>query len=736
MINPDIHSIINILWPGILNHLWQSTIFAAAAWIITLFLKNNRARIRYWVWFSVSIKFLIPFSIITGLGGLMVPDPGKVPDEISARLNVLHKINQPFNLSQLQDDLPELDIKYESFADIKKPVSEPVISETRSLPENIPFLILLLWLCGTLAVFLKWYRLRMYMSDMLKRSRPLTDVSVFELFSRIRKEKRMRGNVRLLVTHDSMEPGVFGIFRPVLLVPSGMLEHVNDAELETIFLHELEHIKYRDNLIAFIHMFAESLFWFHPVVWWTGSRLIFERELACDESVMGYGRNPRVYAEMLLKVCEYYFKSPVPYVSGVIGSSLKIRMEGIMKKQTGHKLGFIKKLVLSSAGLSVFCIPLLLGIINVPTGQAKPQTDDSAEYNIGKQDPDIDLSLFKPKVAEIKEDTLFTNYIEPSIEVESGIEVETGSLPPEITDKKEQNSGEISNEKNVIRSGILNKPELNKPIQIDSIADIHPRPDEITKDVIPQGSSESRILKSDISEKQILTQTISADKKPSESKARINKINDRHENSVIKIDGKWRGSFTSAIIFPAENASNFDMYSQFGTSLYTRPSSGTLSKLLSKLPPGQPDINSLTGFKPVMPTPFEVFPYPFRLYFPEPLKSDTRSFKKAVKGSGFPDTDTPAFDHIFEFKTDGRKLTGKVTILCCRKILAEFTIYNGRINKEKIFFSINNNLSPIKKIIRFSGNFIKDRLYIDQMVSRSGNIVTSNPLKFVASRAE
>jgi len=52
----------------IANHLWQSTLFAAIAGLLTLFLRKNRARSRHWVWLAASWKFLIPFSVLISLG--------------------------------------------------------------------------------------------------------------------------------------------------------------------------------------------------------------------------------------------------------------------------------------------------------------------------------------------------------------------------------------------------------------------------------------------------------------------------------------------------------------------------------------------------------------------------------------------------------------------------------------------------------------------------------------------
>jgi len=50
------------------NHLWQSTVFAAAAALLTLAFRKNRAQVRYGLWLGASLKFLVPFSLLMGLG--------------------------------------------------------------------------------------------------------------------------------------------------------------------------------------------------------------------------------------------------------------------------------------------------------------------------------------------------------------------------------------------------------------------------------------------------------------------------------------------------------------------------------------------------------------------------------------------------------------------------------------------------------------------------------------------
>jgi hypothetical protein len=68
MIQQSLSSIWTALAPGVGNHLWQSTLFAAVAGLLTLALRKNHARARYWLWLAASLKFLVPFSLLTALG--------------------------------------------------------------------------------------------------------------------------------------------------------------------------------------------------------------------------------------------------------------------------------------------------------------------------------------------------------------------------------------------------------------------------------------------------------------------------------------------------------------------------------------------------------------------------------------------------------------------------------------------------------------------------------------------
>ena len=181
--------------------------------------------------------------------------------------------------------------------------------------------ILAVWIAGLLVIAL--IRLRLWM-----RVRSAVRASAVLEIADISAPVEIRSAPGLL------EPGVVGLRRPILLLPEGIVERLSPSELEAVLAHELCHVRRRDNLFATIHMIAEAVFWFHPLVWWIGARLLEERERACDENVLSLGNQPRVYADAILNVCKLYAESPLVCVSGVTGSDIKSRIEAIMTNRS------------------------------------------------------------------------------------------------------------------------------------------------------------------------------------------------------------------------------------------------------------------------------------------------------------------------------------------------------------------------------------------------------------------
>jgi uncharacterized protein (TIGR03435 family) len=168
-------------------------------------------------------------------------------------------------------------------------------------------------------------------------------------------------------TPGVMEPGVVGLWHPVLLVPSGIEDDLTPRQLTAVLTHELCHIRRRDNVTAAVHMIAEAVFWFYPLVWWIGARLVDERERACDQEVLRTCGEPQTYAEGIVNVCKRYVESPLACVSGVSGANVKIRIRDIMTNRAVVKLGVAKKTILAGVGIVAVVTPILAQSVPLPS---------------------------------------------------------------------------------------------------------------------------------------------------------------------------------------------------------------------------------------------------------------------------------------------------------------------------------------------------------------------------------
>ena len=324
------------------NHLWQSTVFTVSAWLMALQLRRNRAHVRYGLWLAASVKFLIPFSLLIDLGGLL-PKPQHAPLSLQTTLSsAAGVVGQPFS------GLPAHTMN------------------AQSLPEHftvlLPEVFAGLWVCGMVTVLLLWCMRWKKMYRMLHRAVPVKSGREVELLRRLETLAKVRRHIPMLRSVDMMEPGIFGILHPRMLWPDRLSEQLENEHIEGILAHELVHVRRYDNLTAAMHMLVEVVFWFHPMVWWIESRMLQERERACDEAVVQLAGRPEVYAEGLLKACRFCAESPLICVSGITGADLRDRIVRIMTEHLVQKMDLSRKLLLGGVAFVSLAIPVALGL--------------------------------------------------------------------------------------------------------------------------------------------------------------------------------------------------------------------------------------------------------------------------------------------------------------------------------------------------------------------------------------
>jgi len=117
--------------------------------------------------------------------------------------------------------------------------------------------------------------------------------------ARIRSKLRISRPVLLMESYMAESPMVLGHFRPLILMPVGLLAGLPASQIEAILVHELAHIRRHDYLVNVIQRLAEGLFFYHPGVWWISRVMRTERENRCDDIVVSATGNAHEYATAL-----------------------------------------------------------------------------------------------------------------------------------------------------------------------------------------------------------------------------------------------------------------------------------------------------------------------------------------------------------------------------------------------------------------------------------------------------
>ena len=188
----------------------------------------------------------------------------------------------------------------------------------------------------------------------------MTSGRELEALRRLQQSAGIKKQIKLIVSKSALEPGIVGVFRPILLLPAGISDRLSDAQMEAIITHELCHVRRRDNLTAAVHMLS-------------GSYL-----LVSPSGVLDWG------------------------AAGITGSNLKKRIEAIMVHRMASKLNLMKKLLLTAAAAATLALPVVFGVLHPAQGHAQSQQATTPVFQ--------DVSLKAPQEPLSRGDLIRTRF--------------------------------------------------------------------------------------------------------------------------------------------------------------------------------------------------------------------------------------------------------------------------------------------------------------------------------------
>ena len=244
----------------------------------------------------------------------------------------------------------------------------PVAQLQRSLAPALPWLFVL-WAVGVLM------RGGLLVAGAVSVFRVHRDASPLRgewlrVVARLRQKLGVWQPVFLVESMRAEVPFVVGWLRPTIVLPASALTGMSTTQLENIIAHELAHVRRHDYLVNLAQVGLETLFFYHPGVWWLSERIRIEREHCCDDLAAATCAGPVSYARALAQL-EVLRAAPMPAISATGGSLLdrirRLTSRSVVRSERGVS-GVTAMLLALAVALPI------AAIVSVSNGQDTPDS--------------------------------------------------------------------------------------------------------------------------------------------------------------------------------------------------------------------------------------------------------------------------------------------------------------------------------------------------------------------------
>ncbi len=197
-------------------------------------------------------------------------------------------------------------------------------------------------------LLLRWLR-----AEYLRRT-GLTQVpeQIQSLANRIATRLGVRRTFRLVQSALTEVPAVIGWFRPVILIPVGLLERIPLVHVRALLAHELAHIKRNDYLVNLLQTIVDITLFYHPAAWWLSGRIREEREYCCDDIAASLSGDSLEYARALMELEDSRHRPAEPVIA-LTGGSLMNRVQRIVGNRHASRGSIAALLAIAITGIVV-----------------------------------------------------------------------------------------------------------------------------------------------------------------------------------------------------------------------------------------------------------------------------------------------------------------------------------------------------------------------------------------------
>lgn len=249
---------------------------------------------------------------------------------------------------------------------------------------------------------------------------------------RLSQKLNIKQKIKLVESSFVTIPSVTGFFKPMILLPVGLLSNLPPDQMEAILLHELAHIKRNDYFVNLLQSFIETLFFFNPGVLWVSSLIKTERENCCDDIALGILENKSKFIQALISFQEYSFqKNNLAMELGNNKKHLLERAKRIINNQN-KTLNTLEKVMLSLVLFTFITVLAACSNDDVPL----PFSNNVSALSNDTPLPENGDGYTQTIINELLKDKIIKDQKDLSYKLSTTILIVSGTVQPEHIHKK------------------------------------------------------------------------------------------------------------------------------------------------------------------------------------------------------------------------------------------------------------------------------------------------------------
>jgi beta-lactamase regulating signal transducer with metallopeptidase domain len=351
-----LNDISQIWWQWMVGMSWQVSLLIILVAILDLIIRRRAwPQVRYVLWGLVFLKLMIPptWQMQTSIVSWIQPHAAKlIPNQTT-----------PGNAAAGNQSSSKSGIHPNTVAATPPiQITRPIVTVEKPTWKTIG---LLFWFAGIIAFALI---LNFKMLRLPKRSQFQDGHSIPEWFAGLlvgtAQNLKLRKIPAIIFSKSAKSPAVYGIFRPILLLPEGSLNRLTKEQAEHILIHELCHLKRGDLLVHWFCLILQIIYWFNPLLVWTRRQMRHVCEICCDLSVAELLREKtQNYRETLLVTARELLAETVETSLGLLGVfeepfKLAARLQWLEKKTWGNSKRKLATVIGASLIMAIGVMPM------------------------------------------------------------------------------------------------------------------------------------------------------------------------------------------------------------------------------------------------------------------------------------------------------------------------------------------------------------------------------------------